>query len=508
MGDRTKNTIRNIFSGLISKVFTLILPFIVRTIVIYKLGSEYIGLGSLFTSILQVLSVTELGFSSAIACTMYEPIAKKDIKRILESIALLKSVYRIIGTIILIAGLILVPFLPILIKDSNNVDVNIYFLYLIHLSNTVISYFGYGYQNTVLSANQRYDMISRVDAIIAIIRGAVQIIVLLCSSNYYLYVITLPVFTIVSNCMINHAVGKLYPELNVRIEFSLMGIRAIWKKIGGIAIGRVSLMCRNSFDSIIISSLIGLNTVAIYSNYYLIYSSISSVLAIILNAMAASVGNSLVLNTVEKNEKDHLKFDFFYEIIVGFCTICLFLLYQPFMSLWVGEKLVFPFLTMTLFCGYFYVNQLAQVRSVYSEAAGLWWHFRYLTIGEMLANLGLNIGFGYLLGVNGIIIATIITAFCGSFLGCSIITYSKLFNKSPKCFFANNFLYFSVTLCGCILGLILFGTYQPQSILELGLNVILVCLYAIAFLLIVYGCIPKTRTFMKNVPFIKKHNKK
>lgn len=210
----------------------------------------------------------------------------------------------------------------------------------------------------------------------------------------------------------------------------------------------------------------------------------------------------------KKNESDHVKFDFYYDMMVGLCTICLFLLYQPFMNLWVGEKLTFPFLTMVLFCLYFYINQLAQVRSVYSEAAGLWWDFRYLTVGEMIANLALNVGLGYLIGVNGIIIATIITAFGGSFLGCSVITYKRLFNKSPKKFFFNNLLYFFVGFCSCTLGGYIFASHNPHNIIELGIYAIIVGLFASFFLVFVYGCIPKTRKFMMNAPFIKNITKK
>ena len=128
MGERTRNTLRNIFTGLVSKVFVLVLPFAVRTIVIYKLGAEYVGLDSLFISILQVLNVTELGFASAIACTMYDPIAQNDTKRICESITLLKTVYKIIGCVILVLGLGLVPVLHLLIKEGMPNDVNIYIL--------------------------------------------------------------------------------------------------------------------------------------------------------------------------------------------------------------------------------------------------------------------------------------------------------------------------------------------------------------------------------------------
>lgn len=499
MGERTRNTLRNIFTGLTSKVFVLVLPFVVRTIIIYKLGAEYVGLSSLFTSILQVLNVTELGFASAIACTMYDPIAQNDTKRICESITLLKTVYRIVGSTILILGFGLTPALHLLIKDGVPNDVDIYILYFIHLANTVVSYFFYGYKNTVLSANQRYDVINKVNAIVSIVRGIIQIAVLLFFSNYYLYIITLPIFSVVTNILINRYSNTLYPELNTKTKNSLKGLRKISKQIGGIAIGRISLMCRNSFDSIILSTMIGLNAVAIYSNYYLIFSSINSILAVILTSMAASVGNSLALDSIRKNEQDHIKFDFYYEVIVAFCTICLFMLYQPFMVLWVGEDLTFPFVTMVLFCIYFYVNQLAQVRSVYSEAAGLWWHFRYLTIGEMIANLGLNIGLGYWIGVDGIIIATIITAFWGSFVGCSCITYKRLFHEFPHVYFFNNFLYIIVAVCGCILGNVVFGTGLQTNITMFVIRVILVAFYAGGYLLLAYLLIPRTRRLLSGL---------
>lgn len=504
MGERTRNTIRNIVTGLVSKVFVLVLPFIVRTIIIYKLGAEYVGLGSLFTSILQVLNVTELGFASAIACTMYDPIAQNDTKRICEAITLLKTVYRIIGCIILVLGLGLTPVLHLLIKDGVPNNVNIYILYFIHLANTSVSYFFYGYKNTVLSANQRYDVINNVNAIVSIVRGAIQIAVLLLFSDYYVYIITLPVFSIVTNILINHYSNILYPELNIKIRGGLKGIQKIGKQIGGIAIGRISLMCRNSFDSIILSSMIGLNAVAMYSNYYLIFSSITSVLAVILTSMAASVGNSLALEPIAKNEQDHIKFDFCYEAIVAFCTICLFLLYQPFMMLWVGKRLTFPFITMALFCTYFYVNQLSQVRSVYSEAAGLWWHFRYLTMSEMIANLILNIGLGYWIGVDGIIIATIITALLGSFIGCSYITYRKLFRKSPYGYFLNNLLYLIITVCGCIMGFFVFGPGVQADIIGFFLRAILVALYAATYLFGGYLLVPKTRGLLVKL-FLKRN---
>lgn len=499
MGERTKNTLRNIIFGFIGKVFALLLPFAIRTIIIYKLGAEYVGIGSLFTSILQVLSVSELGFASAISFTMYEPIAKGETQKVIGSITLLRTIYKIVGLLILIAGIIMFPFLPMLIEGDMPTDINIYILFAIYLSNTVISYLFCGYKNSILAANQRYDVISKIETTVTILRGIIQIIVLLLFSNYYLYSIAIPGFTLLSNLMVNFWSIKLFPELQATKKLSLRGIGEISKQIGGIALGRISLMCRNSFDSIILSTLFGLTTVAIYSNYYLIVSSINALVAVILTSMSASVGNSLALEPIEKNESDHIKFDFYYELIIGFCTICLFSLFQPFMKLWVGDELTFPWFTMLLFCVYFYVNQLAQIRSVYSEAAGLWWHFRYLTLGEMIANIVLNIVLGIWIGVDGIILATIITAFGGSFIGCSIITYHKLFKKLASEYIIRNGVYALVTSVGCIViylfNMIIKGNTISLFIARTAITVVFAC----AYLLLVYIFNKKYRAYLKKL---------
>lgn len=504
MGKRTQNTIRNIVFGTISKITSLLLPFIIRTIIIYKIGAEYVGISSLFTSILQVLSVTELGFASAVSFTMYEPIAKGNIEKVNESITLLRSIYKIVGLTIFVIGLCLVPFLSLLIKGDVPDDVNIYVLFFIYLSNTVISYMFYGYKSSVLSVNQRYDVISKIELTISVLRGITQITVLLLLSSYYLYTIAILGFTLISNILVNRYSVKMFPELKASEEWSFKGFQAIKKQVWGIAIGRISLMCRNSFDCIIISSLLGLTTVSIYSNYYLIVSSIGAFTAVIITSMGASVGNSLALESIEKNEADHIKYDFYYEIIIGFCTICLFVLYQPFMKIWVGDSLMFPSMTMILFCIYFYVNQLSQIRSLYSEAAGLWWCFKYLTIGEMVSNIVLNIGLGVWLGVNGIILATIITAFGGSFVGGSYITYKKLFKSSPIKYFRNNLVYATITVIGCFLVTKLVSFVTICGFVGLIIKTGLCVIISIIYFGIIYLGNKRSRRIILEFPLTKK----
>lgn len=483
---RTENTIRNITAGVINKVIILMLPFLVRTFLIRKLGADYVGISSLFTSILQVLNVTELGFASAIIYSLYEPVARNDVEEVRAKVGLLRAVYKIVGIIILVAGIIATPFLQHLIKGTTPDDVNIYIAFWIYLVNTVISYLAFGYKNSILTVYQRNDLISKTNSIVNITKCVIQIAVLFITNSFYVYAIVIPLTTLLGNLITSYLANRLYPELDVKYVFSLSGLGEIKKQIGGIAIGRISLVCRNSFDSIIISSLFGLTLTAVYSNYYYVFSAIGGFMNILITSMSASVGNSLVTESIEKNQAAHIKFDFYYEFLVGVCVICLYTLYQPFMQVWVGENLMLPLDSMSLFCVYFYINHLAQVRSTYSEAAGLWWHFKYLAIAEMFANLILNIVLAMFIGINGILLATIVTAFVFSFLGCTIITYKKLFKSSSKEYFLRNLVYFLVIITGCIIIGFIMQYIEVSGWMSLIIKgIICVCL-SIAYLYIVY----------------------
>lgn len=494
--NRTQNTKRNIIAGLVTRILELVLPFIIRTIIIMKLGAEYTGLNSLFSSILQVLSVAELGFSSAITFALYAPVANDDFDAIRELLSLYRKIYRIVGSIILISGLLVCPFLKCLIHGSYPSDINIYILYLIYLSNTVISYYAFGYKNVILSVNQRNDIISNIASGISLLRGAIQITVLMLTNSFYLYIIFLPIFTLVSNILVSVMANKMFPEYYCVKKNTIYKLADISEQIKGVAIGRLSLVSRNAFDSIILSAVLGLTVSAIYSNYYYVFSAVSMMLVVILTGMSASVGNTLVLDGPDKVYKDHEKFDFYYEFLVAIATTSLFCLYQPFMRIWVGENLMFSNSTMILFCIYFYVNQLSQVRSVYSEAAGIWWKFKWITIGEMACNLLLNFVLGINFGVNGILFATIITAFVSSFILLSKITFETIFLKSPISYYLSNLKYAIITVLGSLLVGIIVKRIEVIGWGSLIVKCIVTVVAACGFYLTVYILVPRTRGYV------------
>ena len=493
---RTINTIRNIIMGVITKIIAIILPFLIRTIIIYKLGAEYAGINSLFSSILQVLSVSELGISSAITFSLYKPVAENDLIEIKKWITIYKSIYKIIGTVILLLGLMICPFIRFFISGDYPQNLNIYILYLIYLANSVISYYAFGYKDVVLTVNQRKDKLSQIELIVSLVRSIVQMVILLTTQNFYIYILMLPVFTMISNIAVNSVSNKMYPEFNSKNKLSLKGLSKIKNQLKGVAIGKIAVVARNAFDSIIISSMLGLTAAAIYSNYYYIFSSVTSLLVVILTSMSASVGNSLAVNSKEKNYEDLIKFDFYFQFLVSFSTICLYVLYQPFMLIWVGDKLMYPLFTVILFCVYFYVNNLAQIRGVYSEASGIWWDFRFFTIGEMIANLFLNFILGYMWGANGILLATIITAFISSFICITYIALKKIFSKSPMEYYKNNLVYGVVTIIVAILIKKILNMIKVNNFVDFLIICILCAFISAVFLLIIYIAIPKTRKYI------------
>lgn len=500
---RTKNTIRNIMFGLLNKIILLFGPFIIRMVIIKQLGSAYLGLSGLFTSILQVLNLTELGFSSAVVFSMYKPIAENDSETICALMNLYKKIYRIIGIIILVVGLMITPFITNIIKGSYPSDINIYILYIIYLFNTAITYFLFAYKSALLTAHQRNDIISNVNTILHIIEYIVEIIILCVVKNYYLYVLVTTAKNILNNIICAYKANKLYPQYIAKGTISKDIVKDIKKRVSGLMIQKICTTTRNSLDSIFISAFIGLNVVAIYSNYYLIMNAIIGLIGTITTAMAAGIGNSIVIETVDKNYNDMNKFNFMYMWISGWCTICLACLYQPFMKLWMGTEYMFEYGVVILFCLYFYALKMGDIRAVYSDSKGLWWENRYRAIIETFANLILNLVLVKFLGIYGIIAGTLISLLIINFGYGSQILFKYYFGENRiKEYFKNHLMYFTVTLVIAIITYFICSLINFDGIIEIIIkSIICVVIPNILYFLIYFKTkkFEDTKIFVKNI---------
>lgn len=438
---RTANAKRNLESGILNKIVLLLIPFLTRTVLIRVLGAEYLGLSSLFTSILQVLNMAELGFSTAITYCLYKPLADEDTNAVCAYLTFFRRVYKLIGLIVIGVAGILMPFLPRLINGSYPADINIYLLYIIYVLNTAVSYLFWGYKTILLSAVQKRNIISNVDTILGIVQNIVQLLILIVLQNYYFYVACLLVSTLLNNVIVGRTTDKLYPQYKSVCKLGNTQKKEVMRQVGGIAIGKLSNTARNSFDSILLSYFCGLVATAVYSNYYYVINAVVGFVMVLTEALAAGVGDSVASESAEKNYKDFKMLYFFFCWIGTWCTICMLCLYQPFMKIWVGENLMVDNSTMILFVIYFYILAIGQLRSIYSRAAGIWWRQRYLAIGEAVSNLILNFVLGALFGMAGILWATITTVTLFSIIGIGKMTINECFHRSSREFFLITGLY-------------------------------------------------------------------
>ena len=446
---RTKNAARNIIFGVMYKSITILCPFIVRTVMLYVMGSEYVGLNSLFTSILSFLSLAELGVGTALVYSMYKPIAEEDISTICALLNLYRKLYRYIGSIILIVGLALLPFLKYLIKGDCPPDINVYVLYGVYLLNTVISYWMFAYKQSLLTAHQRSDIVSKRSMVIQTSMYVFQIAALFLFKNYYIYIMWLPFFTIITNLANSVIVDKMFPQYKCKGQVSEEMERNIRKKILALFGTKANSIVMHAADNIVISAFLGLTLVGQYGNYYYIMNSIIGIMTIIYDSMTAGLGNSLETESVEKNYHDFNVLTLLNMWLVTFCSASLLCLYQPFMKIWVHEKNMFPMHIVILLVVYFYVYQSRRIVLTYKDAGGLWWEDRLRPYVMMAVNVIGNIIMVQTIGLSGVLLSTILSMLV-AFPWENYTVFKYIFEKSSAKYYAKFFLYVITSAVICV----------------------------------------------------------
>lgn len=500
---RTKNAINGTVWGIICRLLNILFPFIIRTIVIKTFGTSYLGLNSLFSSILQVLNLTELGLSSAIVYSMYKPIAEENYKEIGALLLLYKRLYRLIGIVILVFGFICTPFLQFLIKSDYPKNINIYILFILYLFNTSSSYLFLAYKESILSAYQRNDIINRIKLLSFTGLYITQIIVLTLLRNYYLYTLLMIIFTLLRNYLIAIFVDKMYPNIIVGGLITPDSKRHIKNVTLGAAIGKVCSATRGTCDHIIISAFLGLTVLAIFDNYYYILSAIISLLYVFEQSLVAGVGNSIETETVEKNFSDFTAINFLFMWIVSFCSSCLICMYQPFMQLWMGQDLLISTSSMFIFVLYFYSYALSSIPSVYANAKGLWWKMKSKSLMEVFLNLVFNFIFVKIWSLQGILFATIITLIFISNGWCAIVLFKNYFKKYSVFFlYIKQLQYFAVSLMGGISSFVVCEHFKVNNpLLKLILYFLICLVLSNSIYLLVFH---KTDEFKRGMSILKK----
>lgn len=444
--NKTQNAARNMIFGIALKLYQIIAPFIMRTILLYYLGVQYLGLNSLFTSILQILNLAELGVGSAMVFSMYEPIIQNNSKKICALLKLYKKYYRIIGFVIASVGIIILPFLKYFIKGDVPVNVNIYILYIMNLVNTVSTYWLFAYKNSLLIAHQRIDIVHKVTIVTDTIKYILQMIALIGFKNYYVYVALNVLLQILNNLLVARASRKHYPQYKAEGMLESEEIQSINTKIKDLFTSKLGGVIVGSADTVVISAFLGITTLAMYQNYYFILTSIIGFMVILYHACLAGIGNSLLTNSSEKNYRDFNKFSFIITWVILWCGICLICLYQTFMKIWVGENLMLDKSIVICLVVYFIVYEFNQIFITYKDAAGIWHEDRFRPLVVSVSNLILNLIMVRYIGLLGVLLSTILTTL---FIGLPWLIhnlFSIQFKKSPWRFLLKELKYLLIGL--------------------------------------------------------------
>ena len=484
--DRTKNASRNILFGLIQRLYQLVVPFIMRTAMIYCLGVEYLGLDGLFLSILSVLNLAELGVGSAMVYSMYTPVAKDDKKTICALMNLYKFYYRIIGFIVLIGGVIICPFVPRLISGDLPDGLNIYVLFILNLSATVLSYWLFAYKNSLFQAYQRLDVVSKVTMIVNTIRYVVQFIVLFVLGDYYAYLIIALIAQAGVNIFTAIMANRMFPDFIAEGEIEKEEKKIINQRIRDLFTAKIGGVVVNSVDTLVISAFLGLTVLAVYQNYYYIITALLSIVNILIYSCISGIGNSVITETKRKNFNDLKTFTMVISVVSCFCMSCLLNIFQPFMKLWVQkESLMFAYPAVICFSVYFFVVEINTLLNSYKDAAGIWHEDRFRPLITAAVNLILNIIMVQFLGVYGILLSTVISMLIVGMPWLIYNLFTTIFEKSMlKEYLKKIYQYFLVSIFVSMISTVICRLMGFQGLLAVIFNAIICAIVTcISFLL-------------------------
>lgn len=437
---RLKNSALNFASGFLGRVLAILLNFAVRTIFIYCLNEAYLSVNGLYSNILTVLSLAELGFGSAMVYRMYAPVAVKDYQKTAALLQFYKKIYIIIGVVIFLLGLCVIPFMDYIIKDKPDIS-GLTLYYILFLVNTSISYWFSSYKASVLYADQKEYIKTNVQNTMAILQSGLQIVLLLLFRKYLLYLLIQLAGNIFLNLYVAHLVDKRYPEIQTYQGASLSAEERVQirKDTEALVLSRFGHVALNGTDNIIISAVVGVLWVGRLSNYTLICDSVTSVLCQITAAITGSLGNFFATEDKHAGYALFKKVEFLNFWLYGFSFIALVTLLDPFIQIWAGERFVLGLPISIAIAINFFVAGYMNTLWVFRSTIGLFKQGKFRPILVAILNIILSIFLGKLWGVFGVLFATFLSRAAISLWYDPLILHRYGFEVSCKPFFARYF---------------------------------------------------------------------
>ena len=451
---RTKNTILNLASSVVGHSLMLLMNFAVRTVFIHTLGKSYLGIDGLFANILQMLSLAELGVGHAILFKLYDPIAREDHARIAVLMKFYKTMYRFIGVAVLLLGAGLIPFLPSLIRDYDKLarlNINAALIFALYLSRSVSSYLFFAYKSAIISANQKEYIVTLVGNTFTILFDVVKMVVLVFVRRFEVYVGVSIFSAIAQNYVCARIAGRLYPYINTKTDDRISRAEFIetLKDCGALMLYKLNNVVLKATDNIVLSAYLGLESVAMYSNYYLFYTTLSNFILRLFNAVAHSLGN---LHTTSNRKHEYEVF----EIIMLVCAILggtagvgIAAVSDELVLNWIGAEWVLAAPVAILIGVEVFSLPYKSAFAKYRSAMGLFQQAKYRPLAGMIVNLVVSIALVRVWGIAGVLMGTILADWTTVLWYDPIVIHRNGFENvaSVSQYYKNFLLNLSVIVC-------------------------------------------------------------
>lgn len=432
---RSQKALKNVSTGLINKAAIMLLSFATKTAFIRLLGAEYNGVGSLYSNILSVLALAELGLGNVLMFYLYSALEKNDEDKIRALTQEFKKIYNVIILGVSLVGIAIIPFLGSIIKSSlPQKELIIY--YVLYLLNSVASYFVV-YRTTVIRADQKEYILNNCSTITTVIMYVLQLVYLFVRRDFLGYLIIQVVCTIGNNFVQNQIALKKYPYLKKKSSKteSIVDRRDIFQNVKATFLFKVSDTILDQTDNIIISMMFGTIMVGFYANYYMVVAYLVQIASIIVSGLIASFGNLYATGEKEKSYNMIRCIMFFFSVFGTYCVACYISVIQDFIPIWVGSEYVMSMDLVIAVMIVFYLRMITNTVWICRSTMGIFKEVQYVNLVAAVLNIIFSVILGNIMGVSGVIVATAVSRAMTSFWYEGKVVFNKL-GKSVKIYFA------------------------------------------------------------------------
>lgn len=445
---RTKNSCLNFGTGLGGQLLSIGLKFVTRTVFIYTLGKSYLGINGLFSDILTMLSLTELGFDTAINFKLYKPLAEKDTKRVRLLMKFYRQAYTAVGMAILLLGLCMIPLLRFLIKDYESLEVlgiNAVLIFVLYLLQSVSTYLLFAYRSAIIKADQKQYILNIAEYVITILTNIFQIIVLFVWHDFILYTASVIGFNILKNLVNAVIAQRYYPEVFTKEKESISKeeVKGLFKDCGALFVYKVNGVVLKATDNMVLSTFIGLAIVGLYSNYLLFYTTIKTLLNRVYTATKASMGNLFAVSSVEKKYQFFEIMNFVTIILYGTASVGVAVVANELIHCWIGDGyMIAQPLSVLIGIEILFVGlktNLGQVRNISGAFRQMW----FRPVLGIIINLGVSVAMVQKFGIYGVIIGTITADLLTNFMVDPSVIHKYSFQnyKPVSAYYKKNIIY-------------------------------------------------------------------